>query len=162
MAARRRSAGKRSPGVAPPLRKCRACGQTKAAADFWAGRTYCKVCCRPEAVAARKLASARKTRRRTTSRDGYVRRTYGLEPADVKAILVQQGGVCPICWRRPKDIDHDHKTGEIRGIPCGTCNRRLLTAARNDPAVLRRAADYLESPPAREVGPFFMPNAEAA
>jgi hypothetical protein len=138
-------------------RKCRACGQVKAATEYWQGRTFCKTCCSPAAVAARKLAKTKRTRTRQTSRVSRIKRTYGLTPADEAAILAQQGGVCPICLRRPKDIDHCHKTGEVRGKLCGTCNRRLLTAARNDPAVLRRAAEYLENPPARAVGPFFVP-----
>lgn len=140
-------------------RKCRACGQVKAATDYWAGRTYCKACCRPEAVAARKLAKTKKARSRTTARASYVKRTYGLTADDVAAILAVQGGVCPGCLRRPKDIDHCHKTDEVRGVLCGTCNRRILPSARNDPAILRRLADYLENPPARAVGPFFVPKA---
>jgi recombination endonuclease VII len=143
--------------VAARHQRCRACGQIRAAADFWKGRTYCKECCRPEAVAARKAAAARKKRTSHVSRASRILRTYGLTPADEAAILAQQGGVCPICLRRPKDIDHCHKTGEVRGKLCGTCNRRLLTAARNDPELLRRAAAYLENPPARQAGPFFVP-----
>lgn len=141
------------------LRVCRACGGKKAATEFWAGRTFCKACCRPEAVAARKLAKTKKARGRTTARASHVKRTYGLTADDVKAISAQQGGVCAGCLRRHRDVDHDHTTGEIRGLLCGTCNRRVLTGVRNDPATLRRLADYLENPPARQVGPFFMPDA---
>lgn len=45
-------------------------------------------------------------------------------------------------------VDHDHATSLVRGLACKMCNNRLLTAARDDPEILRRAADYLEHPPA--------------
>ena len=48
-----------------------------------------------------------------------------------------QGRRCPICGKPAPDpedpagerrfpVDHDHKTGEIRGIPCEYCNRRRI------------------------------------
>ncbi len=43
-------------------------------------------------------------------------------------------------------IDHDHKTGEIRGVLCGGCNV-ALGSARDDPELLRNLAAYLENPP---------------
>lgn len=139
------------------MRKCRACGAQKPATDFPKGRTYCKPCCKPDAVAARRAAKAKKARAATTAYNSRVRRTYGLEPEDQEAILAHQGGVCPICGGTPRDWDHNHLTGEIRGKTCRRCNRRLLTAARHNPAILRAAADYLENPPAQFVGNFVVP-----
>jgi hypothetical protein len=68
-----------------------------------------------------------------------------------------QGGVCAIC-RQPRryrlDVDHDHKTGMVRGLTCRLCNRRILPGAKDNPEVLRNAASYLEDPPAvRFLGP---------
>lgn len=64
-----------------------------------------------------------------------------------------QGFVCAICLRtpepfkrkrltRPWHIDHDHATGAVRGILCGTCNVGL-GAFRDDVESLRRAVAYL-------------------
>lgn len=61
------------------------------------------------------------------------------------------GSVCPICGRSGKTkenpVDHDHKTGLIRGRICDRCNRGLAWF-KDDPNVLRKCADYLENPPA--------------
>jgi hypothetical protein len=58
-----------------------------------------------------------------------------------------EGGVCAICGRPPKTrklhVDHDHKTGKVRGLLCYTCNRFILGRYAT-PAKLRAAADYLE------------------
>jgi len=38
-------------------------------------------------------------------------------------------GVCPIDGRPfPRQLDHDHKTGRIRGLVCKRCNTKLLGA----------------------------------
>ena len=77
--------------------------------------------------------------------------TYGLEPGEYAKLLAAQGGVCAICKqsRRTRlDVDHDHSTGLVRGLACRSCNRKVLPYARNDPTILRNAADYLEDPPA--------------
>lgn len=77
--------------------------------------------------------------------------------ADQYAELLRvQDGRCAICERRPRKrrlaVDHDHKTGAIRGLLCTNCNHKILGAAHEDPAILRRAAWYLENPPSIAAG----------
>ena len=54
---------------------------------------------------------------------------------------------CQGCGRevggRGQHIDHDHDTGEIRGVLCRFCNASLTK--HMTPEILRRLADYLES-----------------
>ena len=64
--------------------------------------------------------------------------------ADLEAMLTAQNGVCAICQTAPAiHVDHDHTSGEVRGLLCFRCNAALGQLA-DDPLVLRRAARYLE------------------
>lgn len=79
---------------------------------------------------------------------------FGLTWDEYDAIYQAQGGRCAICGGKPRAymlaVDHDHKTGEVRGLLCSRCNHRLLGSANDDPARLRKAADYLEAFQPRE------------
>jgi hypothetical protein len=53
--------------------------------------------------------------------------TYGITLEQYNEMLHNQKGVCAICSQsnrngRPLVIDHDHKTGNIRGLLCDKCN----------------------------------------
>ena len=85
------------------------------------------------------------------ARDRYLREKYGISLADYATMLEHQGGLCAICDRPPKKqalhVDHDHVTKRVRGLLCFDCNHRVLGRQR-DLEKLRRAARYLERPPA--------------
>lgn len=70
---------------------------------------------------------------------------YGITWADRDALIAEQDGLCAICRRGglPLELDHCHGSLLIRGMLCGPCNRGI-GIMENDPARLRRAADYLE------------------
>jgi hypothetical protein len=71
---------------------------------------------------------------------------YGLHEGEFERLLADQGGGCLVCLRpdAPRwDVDHDHFTGEVRGVLCHGCNT-AIGILRDDPSVLRRAADYIE------------------
>jgi len=60
--------------------------------------------------------------------------------------LASQGAKCAICSIKPEyalHVDHDHRTGYVRGLLCIGCNR-ILTAGWDNPNVLRLAIKYLE------------------
>lgn len=79
---------------------------------------------------------------------------YGLTEVDYDRMLASQGGCCAICGAnvpgknrgstRPDSfcVDHDHRTGKVRALLCRGCNSGL-GHLKDDPALLRRAADYL-------------------
>lgn len=71
---------------------------------------------------------------------------YGLTQEAFDNLLESQKGLCLICLRPPKgpSVDHDHKTGKVRGILCRICNA-ALGAFRDDPEALERARVYLSN-----------------
>jgi len=85
-----------------------------------------------------------------------------MTPEQFRALVEFQAGRCAVCLRvlpidkvsesrrgrSPIHVDHDHVSGEIRGILCYACNQGL-GLYEDVPDRLRRAAAYLESPPAR-------------
>lgn len=87
-------------------------------------------------------------------RDSYLRRAYGITEAQYNALLAERHGRCWICGRKPTGrrlhVDHDHKTGRVRGLVDWGCNRGLQ-AFRDDPVSLREAADYVESRVAQDI-----------
>lgn len=76
---------------------------------------------------------------------------HGITPEQFEAMLAEQENCCAICgmegWlggRHPGSphVDHDHRTGQIRGLLCAACNLGL-GRFNDDPERLRAAAEYL-------------------
>lgn len=86
--------------------------------------------------------------RKRVMRDLYYRRTYGLSVDEADEILAAQNGRCAICCRPAPErlgsmhLDHDHRTGAIRGFLCVDCNHGL-GKLRDSPELLLRAVVYL-------------------
>ncbi len=72
----------------------------------------------------------------------------GVTDAEYAAKLAAQGGGCAICGATPKTrrlhVDHDHRSGEVRGLLCHRCNRTL--ASWITPDWLVQASGYLNGP----------------
>lgn len=81
-----------------------------------------------------------------------LRNAFGIDPAEYERLSDMQDGRCAICRTKPRSrrlaVDHDHKTGVIRGLLCSRCNHKVLGAANESSIMLRRAARYLDRPPA--------------
>lgn len=73
------------------------------------------------------------------------RRALGVDEAEFQRLFVGQGRACAVCrttTARKWTLDHNHETGQRRGILCNKCN--LGIGLLNDnPDVCRRAASYL-------------------
>jgi hypothetical protein len=153
---------------------CSKCGQSKALSEFSRNRRakdglqhLCRPCHSASVVQSNqrnRLAYRERTnrwyaenreRQRVASKDGARRRKYGLTLAEHEEMEAAQGGVCAIC-QQPETfksksgtvhrlaVDHDHKTGRIRGLLCRNCNA-ALGHLREDLGLFRRAVSYLES-----------------
>lgn len=76
-------------------------------------------------------------------------RRYGLTPAEYEAKLAAQNGGCAICGGinaksgQRLAVDHDHETGQVRGLLCNNCNS-AIGKLRDSSATARLAVAYLE------------------
>ena len=100
-----------------------------------AGR--CRECDRKAYRAPRRRARALKSK-------------YGMEEKDYTKLFNRQGGYCLICSRhqstmkRSLCVDHDHKTGKVRGLICNECNL-VLGWSKEDVYTLKQAIKYIEN-----------------
>lgn len=82
-------------------------------------------------------------------RRGHWRRKYGITEEEYNDIFNKQNGCCAICGThqselsRPLGVDHDHETGEIRGLLCYKCNTGL-GMFRDNTKILEIAIGYLK------------------
>jgi hypothetical protein len=132
------------------LKTCSLCQKTKETTAFYTYKarsgsrlpqSRCIVCQRATAKTNYKATPYK------WNREEHLKRRYGITVAQYDEMLANQNNVCWICKRPPKkkrlSVDHNHKTGKVRGLLCYSCNYRLLPGAHEDPDVLLRAADYL-------------------
>lgn len=82
-------------------------------------------------------------------RKHHLKKHYGITNEQYSELLEKQNDCCALCKRHKSEftnflsVDHDHKTGEIRGLLCTHCNHRII-GRHTDPTILRNAADYVE------------------
>lgn len=73
---------------------------------------------------------------------------YGLSLKEYDELNEKQKGLCKICNKKNDVyhklyVDHNHLTGEIRGLLCRACNA-AIGMFKDNPYLLRQAAMYLE------------------
>ena len=82
-----------------------------------------------------------------------LRDSFDLSLDEYRKMLEAQNGKCAICFQpethkrngkiKALAVDHNHKSGAIRGLLCSDCNTGI-GKLKDDPKVLRMAAQYLE------------------
>ena len=93
--------------------------------------------------------AARKLQDKIWKKNWDLQKSYGIDLNTLDIVIDLQRCHCPICSRYfPKGsrywhVDHDHRTGKVRGVVCGNCNT-MLGHAKDNAETLRRAAEYLE------------------
>ena len=124
-----------------PKRNCRQCGKPNAVAPAH----HCPTCKRLNKKAASKKAHSAR-----------IFKVYGITGEQYDQLYELQGRKCAVCQTstgasKRLAVDHNHDTGEVRGLVCGRCNHNLLGAAHDTTDILQRALDYLRNPPARAI-----------
>lgn len=91
-------------------------------------------------VRERILEKSKKYRRRH-----HLKSKYGLTEKSLSILKKSQDFKCAIClcdFDKEPCVDHDHKTGVVRGLLCSDCNLGL-GMFKDDPKSLVRASKYL-------------------
>jgi Autographiviridae endonuclease VII len=88
---------------------------------------------------------------KTYFRNLHIKKTYGITGEQYDVAVAAQDGKCAICGRMPNGenhveqrlvIDHDHETGDIRGLLCNNCNSGMGIIGDSEEH-LQAALDYL-------------------
>ena len=133
--------------AAPPILQVCAAGHQIAVKGRTKNRS-CRQCRqdRKKAWATNKMAHTKGYERKRA-----LKRCHGMSLEDYDRMLAAQDGKCATCdkpeaqsrWARLY-VDHNHATGQIRGLLCHRGNF-ALGQPDESPVVLRRLADYLET-----------------
>ncbi len=140
---------------------CPRCEKTKTDFRTWRGKenNLCNACLDPHIVWHKKRdrkglseyrrkwnqsAKGKASMREHCQRRKYL--SYGLTKQDYEDLIKLQNCSCAICGQKvPKDkfhTDHNHKTGQVRSLLCGLCNRGLGQFKDNTES-LQKAISYL-------------------
>lgn len=139
------------------MRTCKICNQPKPLTEFYQtirnGSPYgyhgkCKSCY---------VKKQQENYDPIKKRDENLKRVYGIGIDEYNTLLEKQNNRCAICESTdPKGrksgrgggvdvfyVDHDHKTGNVRGLLCNICNRTMGYVGENS-GVLEEMIKYLK------------------
>jgi hypothetical protein len=153
--------------MANTVKRCPRCTATKPIGAFTVRRSgerlgqavaHCKKCNSATVTAAHREKIKRDpTVYRRCEWPSKLKCLYGISVEQYNKMLADQGGGCALCGstnpvagnrtykRTPRtafDVDHDHKTGKVRGLLCTRCNR-LVGLANDNPETARKLVGYL-------------------
>ena len=133
----------------PELKTCRGCGKEQPRNHFMAKKISKGVRYRGPDCKTCRAEVRRENYSPDYNANGMLKKNYGITLADYDAMVEKQGGKCAICEStKPKTpgvrfaVDHDHKTGKVRGLLCGPCNAGIGKLG-DDIALLTAAIEYL-------------------
>lgn len=141
--------------MADVLRKCKYCKQRKSEEEFrirsktsrigWTYRGRCKSCWNENTRIRSSSAQNRYVKKLSE-----IRRRYGITIDEYENKLRMCCNVCEICGdppyskgtgKHPLYIDHNHKTGKVRGLLCTRCNTFLHYL--EDTSFVSKAEQYI-------------------
>ncbi len=109
---------------------CKKCGKEKPLGNFYDGRASCKNCIIESHEEYRKSKPLNKSSKEQ-NRKQMLKSNYNLSVKEYEKLFFEQGGKCTICGTPQSElkknlcVDHDHKTGKVRGLLCVLCNQGL-------------------------------------
>jgi hypothetical protein len=144
---------------------CSKCEETKSLTEFYKSKSgknglqaQCKECTK---ASSRRWLAANLDRKKETRKEWAKRnperqreiarkaalRKYGLAVEDFHNLVRIQENKCACCedtFTRTPHVDHNHETGEVRGLLCSNCNT-MLGQAKDDPNRLEAGVAYLQT-----------------
>lgn len=109
-------------------------------------QSYCRAC-----ATTRRKDSAPTKYNAELDRWRQMKYKYGLTQEGFLSLWDSQGGCCAVCAsqlsrteKRGVNVDHNHETGEVRGLLCETCNTGL-GLLKDSVDVLEAAITYLKT-----------------
>lgn len=99
-------------------------------------------------IPRKELTEDQKEKKRLIARERHLLKSYGITLDQYDELLQKQDYRCFICQKPETEfskrlaVDHNHVTGEIRGLLCNYCNHRVVGRHR-DPDLIKRLYDYL-------------------
>lgn len=146
------------------MKHCKKCNESKPSDSFHKDKrsrdglyVYCKECNKAKSRAWNadnrdKIADRDRKRRQADpnyDRSRNYKAKYGITLEQYNEMFANQGGVCAVCAqperRKETDhlaVDHNHATGQVRGLLCSNCNR-AIGLLEDDPKRMMAAASYL-------------------
>jgi hypothetical protein len=137
---------------------CCVCGCRKSFDSFYNyknksdGKSYrCKDC---DDLSRKKWKENNSDSSKLSVRKNNLKSRYGIDLDIYYSLLKKQNNKCGICEATENNVlgdrakwsfavDHNHDTGKVRGLLCNQCNR-AIGMLKDDAALLRKAADYLD------------------
>lgn len=125
---------------------CTKCGLNKSSLEFSprgkGARKECRQCVTDRTTAWKK---ANPIKNKRSIKNSQLKKKYGISLEDYESMYDLQAGKCAICCKHKSIlcVDHDHKTGKIRGLLCISCNI-ILARFGDDVDGVMRFIEYLE------------------
>jgi len=115
---------------------CKICRKTKRRLDPNATKLRCYTCDELKDKTDENFHISKKSKygfrrcckecHKNIQRKSHLNRNYGITPEEYEGMLINQDYKCLICTEVKKlVVDHNHLSGEVRGLLCDTCNRGI-------------------------------------
>ncbi len=130
------------------MKICSKCGLEKDESEFSKHKAYtdglrcwCKICTSEESQQYKKQNPEVGLR-------NTLKKKYGITLEEYNQMFAAQNGCCAGCGRHQSEftkrlfVDHNHKTGEVRGLLCCGCNHSI-GLLHDDPDTFDKLAVYL-------------------
>ena len=133
------------------MRKCRDCGleaNIDSELELFATNATCKY---GKDNLCKECANIRRQKSYTPEKykEYAFKKKYGITKEDYNIMFNEQNGCCKICSKHQSElsatlaVDHNHLTGDVRGLLCGSCNRGI-GLLQDDVGLLKAAIKYIE------------------